>query len=86
METKWEMSANIFEYGSAANPPMAPIPVLAHPPTLHESGPMQDAGLFTHQRTLDIRFVDDEVGLHRAGRIRGTALTLTDEQYANITT
>ena len=48
--------------------------------------PMQDAGLFTHQRTLDIRFVDDEVGLHLAGRIRGTALTLTDEQYANITT
>ena len=47
--------------------------------------PMQDAGLFTHQRTLDIRFVDDEVGLHRVGKIRGTAFTLTDEQYANIT-
>ena len=47
--------------------------------------PMQDAGLFTHQRTLDIRFVDDEVGLHRTGRIRGTAFTLTNEQYANIT-
>ena len=27
--------------------------------------PMQDAGLYTHQRTLDIRFVDDEIELHR---------------------
>tara|TARA_Y100000389_G_scaffold23604_1_gene20259 strand:+ start:221 stop:1210 length:990 start_codon:yes stop_codon:yes gene_type:complete len=44
MEAKWEMSANIFEYGSAANPPMAPIPVLAHPPTLHESGPTRVIG------------------------------------------
>jgi gentisate 1,2-dioxygenase len=35
--------------------------------------PMQDAGLYTHQRTLDIRFVDDELALHRAGRIRGSA-------------
>jgi hypothetical protein len=29
----------VYEYGSAANPEMAPIPVLVHPPTLHESGP-----------------------------------------------
>ncbi|KAH8053321.1 hypothetical protein JL722_9545 [Aureococcus anophagefferens] len=35
--------------------------------------PMQDAGLYTHQRTLDIRFVDDELALHRGGRIRGSA-------------
>jgi len=33
--------------------------------------PVQDAGLYTHQRTLDIRFVDDELKLHSAGRIRG---------------
>ena len=37
-EKKWEETANIFEYGSAANPVMAPIPVLVHPPTLHEEG------------------------------------------------
>ena len=35
--------------------------------------PMQDAGLYTHQRTLDIRFVDDELELHKAGKIRGSA-------------
>lgn len=29
----------MYEYGSAANPEMAPIPVLVHPPTLHQSGP-----------------------------------------------
>ena len=29
----------MYEYGSAANPEMAPIPVLVHPPSLHESGP-----------------------------------------------
>lgn len=33
--------------------------------------PVQDAGLYTHQRTLDIRFVDDELKLHSTGRIRG---------------
>jgi|AntAceMinimDraft_12_1070368.scaffolds.fasta_scaffold15024_2 gentisate 1,2-dioxygenase len=38
-ETKWEESAQIFEYGSAANPVMAPIPVLVHPPEMHEEGP-----------------------------------------------
>ena len=32
--------------------------------------PMQDAGLYTHQRTLDIRFVDDELELHKQGKIR----------------
>ena len=36
--------------------------------------PMQDAGLYTHQRTLDIRFVDDEIELHRNGKIRGSTL------------
>ena len=48
--------------------------------------PMQDAGLYTHQRTLDIRFVDDELALHRAGKIRGSAFTLTEAQYAEMAT
>lgn len=39
--------------------------------------PIQDAGLFTHQRTLDIRFADDEIKLHHDKRIRGA--TLNDE-------
>ena len=43
--------------------------------------PIQDAGLFTHQRTLDIRFVDDELALHHSGRIRGSAFTVADDQY-----
>ena len=46
--------------------------------------PMQDAGLYTHQRTLDIRFVDDELALHRTGKIRGSAFTLTEAQYADM--
>ena len=48
--------------------------------------PMQDAGLYTYQRTLDIRFVDDELALHRAGKIRGSAFTLTEAQYAEMAT
>jgi hypothetical protein len=40
--------------------------------------PMQDAGLYTHQRTLDIRFVDDELVLHKQGRIRGSAFAITN--------
>ena len=47
--------------------------------------PMQDAGLYTHQRTLDIRFVDDELALHRAGRIRGSAFAITNKQYTEMT-
>lgn len=43
--------------------------------------PIQDAGLFTHQRTLDIRFVDDELELHRCGRIRGSAFVMADKEY-----
>jgi gentisate 1,2-dioxygenase len=43
--------------------------------------PIQDAGLYTHQRTLDIRFVDDELELHSAGRIRGTAFAVCNKQY-----
>ena len=35
---KWSETADIFEYGAAANPDMAPIPVLVHPPSLHEEG------------------------------------------------
>tara|TARA_Y100000389_G_scaffold43586_1_gene38249 strand:- start:3563 stop:4684 length:1122 start_codon:yes stop_codon:yes gene_type:complete len=33
--------------------------------------PIQDAGLYTHQRTLDIRFADDEAKLIRNGKHRG---------------
>merc|ERR1712046_315464 len=43
--------------------------------------PIQDAGLYTHQRTLDIRFAEDEIALHREGRIRGTAFNITNKQY-----
>ena len=46
--------------------------------------PMQDAGLYTHQRTLDIRFVDDELELNKNGKIRGTSFNLTDKQYINM--
>ena len=46
--------------------------------------PMQDAGLYTHQRTLDIRFVDDELALHRAGKIRGSAFAVTCKQYTEM--
>ncbi|CEF97267.1 RmlC-like jelly roll fold [Ostreococcus tauri] len=46
--------------------------------------PMQDAGLYTHQRTLDIRFVDDELELHAAGRIRGSAFAVTNKQYIEL--
>jgi gentisate 1,2-dioxygenase len=46
--------------------------------------PMQDAGLYTHQRTLDIRFVDDELELHRSGKIRGSAFAVTCKQYTDM--
>jgi gentisate 1,2-dioxygenase len=46
--------------------------------------PMQDAGLYTHQRTLDIRFVDDELELHKQGKIRGSAFAVTNKQYINM--
>jgi len=46
--------------------------------------PVQDAGLFTHQRTLDIRFVDDELELHKAGRIRGSAFAITNKDYTEM--
>ncbi|ACO61616.1 predicted protein [Micromonas commoda] len=46
--------------------------------------PMQDAGLYTHQRTLDIRFVDDELELHKAGKIRGSAFAVTNKQYMHM--
>ncbi|KAH8073058.1 hypothetical protein JL721_3033 [Aureococcus anophagefferens] len=48
--------------------------------------PPRDAGLYTHQRTLDIRFVDDELALHRGGRIRGSAFAVTNKQYTDIQT
>lgn len=35
--------------------------------------PMQDAGLYTHQRTLDIRFVDNELHNLKRGMVRGTS-------------
>jgi hypothetical protein len=34
-----EQDSRIYEYTSAANPNMAPVPVLVHPASLHESGP-----------------------------------------------
>jgi len=34
-----EEDSRIYEYMSAANPNMAPVPVLVHPSSLHESGP-----------------------------------------------
>ena len=46
--------------------------------------PIQDAGLFTHQRTLDIRFVDDELALHHSGRIRGSAFVVSDKQFTEM--
>ena len=46
--------------------------------------PMQDAGLYTHQRTLDIRFVDDEIALFAAGKIRGSAFAVTNKQYTQL--
>lgn len=46
--------------------------------------PVQDAGLYTHQRTLDIRFVDDELKLHREGRIRGSAFAITNKDYTQM--
>ena len=41
-------------------------------------------GLYTHPRTLDIRFADDEIALHREGRIRGTAFNITNKQYLEV--
>lgn len=32
-------TSRIYEYTSAANPHLPPVPVLVHPPSLHESGP-----------------------------------------------
>eukprot|EP00740_Mantoniella_antarctica_P013738 CAMPEP_0181377494 /NCGR_PEP_ID=MMETSP1106-20121128/17925_1 /TAXON_ID=81844 /ORGANISM="Mantoniella antarctica, Strain SL-175" /LENGTH=462 /DNA_ID=CAMNT_0023496229 /DNA_START=106 /DNA_END=1494 /DNA_ORIENTATION=- len=46
--------------------------------------PMQDAGLYTHQRTLDIRFVDDEIALHKQGRIRGSSFAITNRQFTDM--
>lgn len=46
--------------------------------------PVQDAGLYTHQRTLDIRFVDDELLLHKAGRIRGSSFAITNKAYTQM--
>ena len=43
--------------------------------------PMQDAGLYTFQRTLDIRFVDDELKNHQNNRIRGTAFKVSNKEY-----
>jgi len=37
--SKLEEDARIFEYTSAANPKMEPVPVMVHPASLHENGP-----------------------------------------------
>jgi len=42
--------------------------------------PMQDAGLYTHQRTLDIRFVDEEVRNARKGLVWGSSFSLKRKQ------
>ena len=34
----FEQDGLIYEYTSAANPDMSPVPVLIHPPELHKSG------------------------------------------------
>lgn len=34
----WQKNARIYEYTSAANPKLNPVPVLVHPASLHESG------------------------------------------------
>jgi len=36
--------------------------------------PIQDAGIYTHQRTLDIRFADEEVKRMNTGRNRGATI------------
>lgn len=38
-QDQYKRDAHIYEYGSAANPVMPPIPVLVHPPELHATGP-----------------------------------------------
>ena len=44
----------------------------------------QDAGLYTYQRTLDIRFVDEEVRNAKEGKIWGSSFTLKrKERYAS---
>lgn len=42
--------------------------------------PIQDAGLYTHQRTLDIRFVEDEAERLQKGINRGATLDIGKEQ------
>jgi len=42
--------------------------------------PMQDAGLYTHQRTLDIRFVEEEVRNARNGMVWGSSFSLKRKQ------
>jgi gentisate 1,2-dioxygenase len=41
--------------------------------------PMQDAGLYTHQRTLDIRFAGEETERLKDGVNRGATLDMRDE-------
>jgi len=36
--SKWEKNAVIFDYGLASNPTMKSIPILTHPPELHQTG------------------------------------------------
>jgi quercetin dioxygenase-like cupin family protein len=39
LPTEFDADARIYEYTSAANPSIPQVPVLAHPASLHESGP-----------------------------------------------
>ena len=42
--------------------------------------PMQDAGLYTHMRTLDIRFVEEEMRNVRKGIVWGSTFSLKRKQ------
>jgi hypothetical protein len=41
--------------------------------------PIQDAGLYTHQRTLDIRFHHEEMGRLQEGINRGATLPVQQD-------
>jgi len=46
--------------------------------------PVQDAGLYTHQRTLDIRFAEGEVELLKSGTSRGATLPDASSMSENV--
>jgi gentisate 1,2-dioxygenase len=84
------MSRELDGEGALVNPMMAKWEtggVFVTPPgwwhSHHNEGdedawvmPVQDAGIYTHQRTLDFRFADEEVARLQAGRARGATIDL----------